>query len=154
MPTLTNHQKSFIVIALARFHTPQRVADLVKEEYGIDIPRQQVDYYNPTTASSKGELASRWEELFRETRKQYIEGQKQVAIAHERWRLEKIEKIVRDRMQRKDHGTALKALEQAAKERGRVYSNVQDVQSGGERVETPNIFVYGGDPPEERAEGA
>lgn len=65
MPRLGKSQKSFIVTALARFHRPSEVADLVKQEFGIEVSRQQVDYYNPRTASSSGHLAERWKELLR-----------------------------------------------------------------------------------------
>lgn len=153
MATLTKDQKSFIVTALARFHTPSEVVELVKQAFGIEISRQQVDYYHPQTASSGGHLAERWEELFAAVRERYLEEIEQVAIAHERYRLEQLQRIVEDRMKRGDHRTAMKALEQAAKERGRVYTNVQDVQSRGRSL--PNIYVYGGagDPEATQAAG-
>lgn len=142
MATLTKAQKSFIVTALARFHSPSEVVELVKQDFGFQISRQQVDYYNPTTASSKGHLASRWAELFEIVRERYVRSLEQVAIAHERYRLEQLQRIVEDRMRRGDHVTAMKALEQAAKERGNAYTNVRDIQSQSGQL--PNIYVYGG----------
>lgn len=144
MARLSSDQKSFIVNALARFHAPSEVVTLVKDEFDIEVSRQQVDYYNPKTGSSSDHLADRWKELFEAVRAGYIEGQIEVAIAHERWRLEQLEQIVRDRMERKDHRTAMKALKQAARERGKAFTNVRDVQSRGEQVTPPNIYVYGG----------
>lgn len=150
MPTLTAAQKVFVVTALARFHTPTETAELVKEEFDVDVPRNQIDYYNPRT---KRTPAEKWVDLFEEQRRRYLSSVEDVAVAHERFRLEQLQKIVRDRMRRMDHGTAMAALEQAAKERGKAYTNVRDVQSKGERIETPDIFVYGGEPPEEEPDG-
>lgn len=146
MATLSHRHKSFIVTALARFHTPTEVVELVQEEFGLELDRRQVDYYNPRTSQQP---AARWCDLFEEARKKYVDDVSDVAIAHERFRLEKLEEILRDRMRRMDHGTAMAALEQAAKERGKAYTNVRDLQSRGERLEPPNIYVYGGETPEE-----
>lgn len=153
MATLSTPHKVFIVTALARFHTPTEVAEAVQQEFGLEVTRQQVDYYNPKTSTGRDRLAKRWKELHEEARRRYLGQVEEVAVAHERWRLEKLEKIVRDRMDRMDHGTAMKALEQAARERGKAYTNVTDLQSKGKPVETPNIFVYGGEPPEEEQDG-
>jgi glycerate-2-kinase len=72
-----------------------------------------------------------------------------VAIAHERFRLEKLQEILERRLEHADDQTAMDALKQAARERGKAFTNVRDVQSKGEKVEPPDIFVYGGEPPEE-----
>lgn len=143
MPRLSNNQKCVIVTALARFRSPSEVVDLVKQEFGIDVSRQQVDYYNPRTASSSDHLADRWRQLFREQRSRYLGSVQQVAIAHERYRLEQLQKILHERMKAGDHVTALKVLKQAAKERGRQYTNVRDIQSDGDKVDTPTIYVFG-----------
>lgn len=142
MPTLTTDQKCFIVSALARFHSPTQVTRLVKQYFGIEVSRQQVDYYNPRTASSAGHLADRWKELFETVRKRYVDAVEEVAIAHERYRLEQLQRIVDHRMKKDDHSTVLEAIEQAAKERGRAYTNVRDLQSQGQQL--PDIYVFGG----------
>lgn len=48
MATLNDSVKQFIVQALACYDTPQQVSDTVKEEFGQEVPRQQVALYDPT----------------------------------------------------------------------------------------------------------
>ena len=48
MATLKEPVKIFIVQSLACRDTPQEVADAVKQEFGIEIGRQQVAAYDPT----------------------------------------------------------------------------------------------------------
>lgn len=48
MATLNKKQKLFIVQALVVFNTPQETVSLVKEEFDIDVSRQQVESYDPT----------------------------------------------------------------------------------------------------------
>ena len=48
MATLNKKQKLFIVRSLAQFNTPQETVLLVKEEFTIDVSRQQCEAYDPT----------------------------------------------------------------------------------------------------------
>ena len=48
MATLNKKQKLFIVRSLAQFNTPQETVVLVKEEFSIDVSRQQCEAYDPT----------------------------------------------------------------------------------------------------------
>ncbi|MDR8258029.1 DUF2280 domain-containing protein, partial [Acinetobacter baumannii] len=48
MASLNKKQKLFIVRSLAVFNTPQETVSLVKEEFNIDVTRQQVETYDPT----------------------------------------------------------------------------------------------------------
>ncbi|MCT9272449.1 DUF2280 domain-containing protein [Acinetobacter baumannii] len=48
MATLKEPVKIFIVQSLACRDTPQEVAELVKQEFGVDIDRVQVATYDPT----------------------------------------------------------------------------------------------------------
>ncbi|MDR0070944.1 DUF2280 domain-containing protein, partial [Acinetobacter sp. 11520] len=48
MATLNKKQKLFIVQSLAVFNTPQETVSLVKEEFDIEVSRQQVESYDPT----------------------------------------------------------------------------------------------------------
>lgn len=53
MATLKEPVKIFIVQSLACRDTPQEVADAVKQEFGIEIGRQQVAAYDPTKVRGK-----------------------------------------------------------------------------------------------------
>ena len=154
MATLTDTQKRFIVIQLARFRTMEEIREAVKEEFDVEVSRQQVHYYNPSSRTA-GKPADRWVELHEKAREAYIDSPEEVPIAVERWRLEQLLEVARKRMKAGDHQTAMKALKQAAKERGQAFTNIQDVQSKGEKMESvPNIFVYGGqeEAPQEEAQ--
>lgn len=151
MATLTSSQKRFVVNALARFKTVPEVRGLVKDEFGLELSRQQIHYYDPSSRTG-GIPAPRWRELHQEVRDAYVENVAAVAVAHERFRLEQLSRIVRERMEAGDHRTVLTALKQAAKERGKAFTNVRDVQSRGERVDPPDIFVYGGEAPQKMEE--
>lgn len=146
MATLTTGQQAFVVTALAQFNTPTEVVELVKQEFGLEVSRQQVAYYDPSSRAT-GTPAKRWRELHEEARKRYIENVEEVALAHERYRLETLQRVLRRRLEVKDDHTVLDVLEQAAKERGRVYTNVRDIQSKGEKV--PDIFVFGSEEEED-----
>ena len=66
MATLSDGAKRFIVQALACFDSPQQVADAVKEEFGVEVHRAQVEQYDPTKASG-AKLATKWRVLFNDT---------------------------------------------------------------------------------------
>lgn len=149
MATLSARHKAFIVTLLARFEAPSDVQEAVNEEFDLEVSSSQIAYYNPQARSGNDRLADRWKELFKEQRRRYTDAIEDVAIAHERVRLEKLQKVVESRMQHSDHRTVMKALEQAAKERGGAYTNKRDVTSKGERLEPPNIYVYGGEEPDQ-----
>ncbi len=53
MATLKEPVKIFIVQSLACRDTPQKVAELVKQEFGVDIDRVQVATYDPTKVAGK-----------------------------------------------------------------------------------------------------
>ena len=53
MATLKEPVKIFIVQSLACFDTPQQVVDDVRQEFGIEIERQQVASYDPTKATCR-----------------------------------------------------------------------------------------------------
>ncbi|MDR8269558.1 DUF2280 domain-containing protein, partial [Acinetobacter baumannii] len=53
MATLKEPVKIFIVQSLACRDTPQEVAELVKQEFGVDIDRVQVATYDPTKVAGK-----------------------------------------------------------------------------------------------------
>lgn len=71
MARLKKHEKSFIVRSLAQFMEPSQVVEAVKENFKIDVSRQQVEYYDPTKAAS-ADLAQEFIDLFNEARKEYI----------------------------------------------------------------------------------
>ncbi len=71
MATLSKKHKLFIVQALAVFNTPQETASLVKEEFNIDISRQQVESYDPTKFAGR-DLSKELKDYFEKTREEYL----------------------------------------------------------------------------------
>ncbi|MDC5315381.1 DUF2280 domain-containing protein [Acinetobacter baumannii] len=71
MATLNKKQKLFIVQSLAVFNTPQETVSLVKEEFDIDVSRQQVESYDPTKFAGRA-LSKELKEFFEKTREDYL----------------------------------------------------------------------------------
>lgn len=68
MAKLNEAVQRFIVQALACYDTPTQVAESVKEDFGIEVTRQQIASYDPTKAASKNNLAKKWRDLFADNR--------------------------------------------------------------------------------------
>ncbi|NWK73776.1 DUF2280 domain-containing protein [Acinetobacter sp. SwsAc6] len=72
MARLKKHEKAFIVRSLAQFMEPSQVAEAVKENYKIDVSRQQVECYDPTKVAG-ADLSQEFVDMFHEARKKYID---------------------------------------------------------------------------------
>lgn len=95
MAALKEPVKIYIVQALACRDTPQEVADLVKQEFGIEIDRQQCAAYDPTKRRGKN-LSQKYVDLFEETRKRFDEGLIDIPIANKFYRLKELQKMYDD----------------------------------------------------------
>jgi hypothetical protein len=71
MATLNKKQKLFIVQSLAVFNTPQETVILVKEEFDINVSRQQVESYDPTKVAGR-DLSKEFKDVFEKTRDDYL----------------------------------------------------------------------------------
>lgn len=71
MARLKKHEKAFIVRSLAQFMEPSQVVEAVKENFKIEVSRQQVECYDPTKVAG-ADLSQELVDLFHEARKQYI----------------------------------------------------------------------------------
>jgi len=88
MARLKKEVQTYIVRSLAQFNTPQETADLVKEEFKIEVTRQQCEAYDPTKRIGK-DLSQSLKKEFEETRKSYLEAPKNIPIANQTVRLNK-----------------------------------------------------------------
>lgn len=155
MATLRSKHKRFIVRRLAVFDRPKEVQRAVKNRYGIETSRQQLQHYDPTTKNGR-KLASKWKGLFERTRREFVEEQKGIAIAYKSKRLRDLEKVKRklldklDDLEEMDHHLGVvdilaeirDTLEQAAKETGGKYTNRTELTGrDGGPVETMNVDV-------------
>lgn len=124
MAALKNEVKAFIVQALACFDTPTQVSHAVKQEFDIDVTRQQVEQHDPTKRAGVN-LAAKWVTLFHDTRARFREETADIPIANRAFRLRAMNRFVEKAETMKNIGLAMQILEQAAKEVGDVYVNRQ-----------------------------
>ncbi|MGL3037440.1 DUF2280 domain-containing protein [Acinetobacter baumannii] len=123
MAALKEPVKIFIVQALACRDTPQEVVEQVKQEFGVDISRSQCECYDPTKYSGRN-LSKKFVELFESTREKFDEGLIDIPIANKYYRLKQYQRQL-DRT--RNVKTALKILEQAAKDIGGQFTNRQEI---------------------------
>ena len=72
MARLKKAEKIFIVRSLAQFMEPSLVVEAVKENFKIDVSRQQVECYDPTKTAG-ADLSQELVDLFHEARQKYID---------------------------------------------------------------------------------
>ncbi|MCK4113690.1 DUF2280 domain-containing protein [Acinetobacter radioresistens] len=125
MATLKEPVKIFIVQALACRDTPQEVADLVKQEFDIEIDRMQCSSYDPTKVAGRN-LSKKYVQLFNDTRQKFDDGLIDIPIASKYYRLKQYQKQLE---KTKNAKTILKILEQAAKDVGGQFTNKTEVTS-------------------------
>ncbi|HDX6074975.1 DUF2280 domain-containing protein [Acinetobacter baumannii] len=138
MAALKEPVKIFIVQALACRDTPQEVVEQVKQEFGVDISRSQCECYDPTKYSGRN-LSKKFVELFELTREKFDKGLIDIPIANKYYRLKQYQRQL-DRT--RNVKTALKILEQAAKDIGGQFTNRQEITGkDGGPVQTVNSEI-------------
>lgn len=138
MAALKEPVKIFIVQALACRDTPQEVADQVKQEFGIDVDRMQCSSYDPTKVAGRN-LSQKFKDLFEKTREEFDAGLIDIPIANKYYRLKQYQRQL-DRT--RNVKTALKILEQAAKDIGGQFTNRQEITGkNGGPLQTVNSDV-------------
>jgi hypothetical protein len=122
MAALKDDVKAFIVQALACFDKPSQVATAVKEEFKIEVTRQQVESYDPTKYAGRT-LNIKWRTLFDDTRKRFREETAEIGIANRAARLRALDRMADKAESKGNLPLAIQIIEQAAKEVGDVYVN-------------------------------
>jgi hypothetical protein len=122
MAKLDDNIRAFVVQQLACYDTPTQVAAAVKEEFELELTRQQCASYDPTKVTSKA-LAKKWRDLFEATRKRFLEDVSTIPIANQATRLRSLERLLRTAEKRGNAVLAAQLLEQAAKEVGGAYTD-------------------------------
>ncbi len=126
MAKLNEAVQRFIVQALACYDTPTQVAEAVKEEFGIEITRQQAASYDYTKAMGRT-LAKKWRVMFDDTRKKFRAEVAEIPIADQAYRLRQLQRMAQEAMKRKNIVLAASLLEQAAKEQGGMFTNKREL---------------------------
>ncbi|QXX79000.1 DUF2280 domain-containing protein [Alcaligenes faecalis] len=141
MAKLNEAVQRFIVQALACYDTPSQVAEAVKEEFGIEITRQQAASYDPTKTMGKT-LAKKWRDLFDETRTRFRREVAEIPIADQAFRLRQLHRMANEAMRRKNIVLAASLMEQAAKEMGGMFTNKRELSGpGGKPMEHRTVVV-------------
>lgn len=134
MTKLTDDVKNAIVQGLACYDTPSQVAEMVKNEFGTSITRQQCERYDPNKINGE-KLAKRWRDIFSATREAFLKEVGSIGIAHRAVRLRRLDRMSNRAEERGNMPLAAQLIEQAAKEVGDTFTNkVKNEHSG--KVET------------------
>lgn len=128
MARLTQDVQIFIVQRLAAYKTPTEVCDLVKEEFGLELDRQQVQHYDPTKGNPP---AKKWCEIFEETRQAIKDGTADIAVTHKLIRVMELQEMYHKAKDMKNYKLAAELLEQIAKEMGESYTNRRLLEHSG-----------------------
>ena len=137
MAALKEPVKIFIVQALACRDTPQEVADIVKQEYGIKIERSQVALYDPTKAAGKN-LSKKFIDLFNETREKFDAGLIDIPIAQKFYRMRQYQKHLEKNA--RNTVMSLNIMKQAAQDLGGQFTNKQEITgAGGGPLQSENV---------------
>jgi hypothetical protein len=119
---LPGHIKAFIVQRLACFDRPAQVVKAVKEEFGLDVSRQRVHFYDPTSRAGQA-LHPELKELFTETRAKAKKDLDSIASYHQAIRLRRLDEMIGKAIELGNMALAAQLLEQTAKESGGAYTN-------------------------------
>lgn len=119
MAKLADNIKEFIVIALACYDTPSQIVKAVKEEFKLEIPRQQVEEYDPMKRCK----TAKWVDLHREVRAAFLRDLSSVPASKKAVRVRRLA-LMAERAEGKGNVVvAAQLYEQIAKEMGEAYTN-------------------------------
>jgi hypothetical protein len=140
--------KVFIVQRLACWDTPSQVSASVKDEFGIDLPRQNIHVYDPTVKAGAN-LSLKLRTLFEETRETFTTETASIGIAHKSVRLRALDRMAKVAEGRGNILGAAQLLEQAAKECGGSFTNKHELTGpNGIPLAAPTAtIVFGSAPP-------
>lgn len=113
--------KRYIVQRLACFDRPSEVAKAVKEDFQLEVSRQRVHYYDPTTSLGKA-LAPELKKLFEETRKAFLTDIDSIPIANKAVQLRALDRALALAEQRGQIPMIITLVETAAKVAGTITS--------------------------------
>jgi len=127
---LSTEVKAFIVQSLACFEPPTKVIELVKQEFGVEVSRQQVSQYSPGNAMAAN-LSKKWVDLFHATRERFQTEISDIPIANKAYRLRVLDRMMTSAEKMRNIALATEIIEQAAKECGDAYTNKHKFEHSG-----------------------
>lgn len=140
MAKLTPEHREFIIDRLAMHDTPTMVSRALKETFGIDVPRNQVEGYDPRSHRARRRrgpspaLVARFEAA----RAKWAAELESIPIADRAFRVRRLQAMFEQAFEKGNHPLAARFLEQAAKEMGETFSNTRKVEHSG-KVQTEDV---------------
>jgi len=132
MAVLTDKVKEFIVTRHAMYDTPKQIMAALKEEFGLELSRQQVSNYNPKNSiGRRGDLSRKLIALYTATRAKFDETIDDIPIAQRSYRLRKLGQMFDHAFDKGAFVVAAGLLEQAAKEVGETFTNKREHKVSG-----------------------
>ena len=141
MSGLSHEAKVRLTTLMAQFCGPAEAARLVSDEFGVTVDRRTAWKFD---ASKRGcTTGPRYRQLFHEVRERWLNDMAAIPIAQQGHRLRVLDRLLTKLEAEGDYAGALKALEQAAKEAGGIFTNerkasvtanVLTVQMGADEV--------------------
>jgi len=119
---LSDKAKFFVLKRLAAFEKPTEIAEAVKAEFGVDMSRQNVEFYDPAKNSV---LGKQWLEFWVSERKKFIEEVDAQPLQHLAYR-QKVRQRALDQSGRNPK-MMLQIADSAAKDAGGAYTNKTEV---------------------------
>ncbi len=135
---LEDAHKRYIVEGLACFVSHAEIIEGLNVNFGVEVTWQQLQRYDPTKANG-ATLGKEYRELFETSRQSYVQNLGNIGIANTAFRLEALGRMAREAEAKKNYVLAASLLEQAAKDRGGVFTNHQKISG---RIDT-NAKVTG-----------
>jgi len=127
--------KRFIVQRLAQFDPPSLVVKAVKEDFGLDVTRQRVHFYDPTSKNGAA-LSEEFKVLFFETREKFRKELDDIPIANKAVRLRRLDRMATLAEERGNMVLAAELGELAAKEVGGAFTNKHQHEVRGRMAKT------------------
>jgi len=144
MARLDDRVRLFVVQSLACYDTPSQVAAAVKEEFSLDLSRQQAAAYDPTKVSGES-LSTKWRAIFAATRAKFLVDSGTIPVAQQTYRLRTLQRLVDGAVSKGNAPLAAQLLEQAAKEVGGAFTNRREHSGpGGGPIESKSTTAVHG----------
>ena len=138
---LSDEQKAFVVTRLATYATPSAIALDLQAQFGVSITAQSVMHYHPEM-NSGDRLAQRWRDLFRETRRLYVERSAEIGTADKMVRMRWRENMALKAEEAGDYRIANALLDSIAKEAGDAFEKTRQQGRFGMRKNAAPATIY------------
>lgn len=136
--TLSEEQKEWLVTQWAMFRTPAEIRRGFKDLFGVEITPKQAHQYNPSGSRGKEKSMRKWKLVFTHVRHKFLTEVAEIPIANAAVRLNRLEQLCVNAMEKGKAPLAADIIEQAAKEVGGLFTNKREVEAHHEATHNHN----------------